>query len=351
MAYNFNMLADAGALDLARSVLKEALGSPVRVKSSDSRVDAEIIVGENRFLVEVKSDARSASIARAIEQLQSHRLCYPDAGLLLVVPHMNDAGAEICKRAQVNWIDFDGNASIRERNLIVRIQGSRNRRIHDEGKNGLNPFAHKASRVAHVLLTDPKRLWTRAELQARSRLDKGFISKVLSELLTQDYLVEEAGQGRIRNVRVRNPMVLLDAWTEHYRRPKPYAWGLLAVRDRFDGASKVGSILQTEGLEYAITGLPAAAAYTNFGNFRRTDVYVSAPLSDCVIEKLHIDADGRGRNVAVIVDDFASNIGIQQRDTRRYVSPSRTYLDLAGLPERAEEARKEMRRYLEQQWK
>jgi hypothetical protein len=348
------MVSEAAVLRRARTVLEQILEAPVRARGlgGPREPDGELVLDGLHFIVEIKSDARSASVARAIERLQSYRAHDPNARLMLVVPHMSDTGAELSRRAHINWVDLHGNADIHEDRLRIKIQGLRDESAEGSTEqSGLNPFSHKASRIAQVLLSDPKRLWTRSELQVASNLDKGFVSKIVAELLGQNYVEEESLSGRLRNVRVRNPMVLLDAWAERYRPIQPSSWSLLAVRDGFDAAAKVADILSHHGIHYALTGLPAAAEYVAFGTFRRVDVYVSEPLSDEAINELPMDSDSRGRNVFVRIDDLATRVGVQSRKDHRYASPALVYLDLGNLSERAAEAREEMRIYLDDLWK
>ncbi len=63
--------------------------------------------------------------------------------------------------------------------------------------------------------------------------------------------------------------------------------------------------------------------------------------------ELGIEDDPRGRNIAIAWDEGNAPIGERQLGRATLVSPVLTYLDLASEPERAAEARKEMRRYLE----
>jgi hypothetical protein len=148
-------------------------------------------------------------------------------------------------------------------------------------------------------------------------------------------------------------MVLLDAWAERYRPSQPSSWSLVAGHDGFETAEKVAKILNKHRVDYAITGLPAAAEYTNFGSFRRVDVYVAKPLADTVLLDLPMDLDSRGRNVFIHVDELATNIRNDYRSKRGtyYASPVRVYLDLAALPERADVAQEEVRTYLAELWK
>ena len=337
-------------------MLERALDTPVQVTGRRAghlyQLDGELMLQGIHFLVEIKSDARSASVARAIEHLQSYRAHDADARLMLIVPHMSDAGAELSKRAQVNWVDLHGNADINEDRLRIKIHGIRDKAVDEMSEQSrLNPFSRKASRIVQVLLSDPKRLWNRSELQMASRLDKGFVSKIVAELLDEKYILEESFSGRVRNISVRNPMVLLDAWAERYHPPRPSSWSLLAARDGFAAAAKVADILTRHGTDYALSGLPAAAEYVAFGSFRRVDVYVAEPLSDAVLRELPMEDDSRGRNVFVRVDDIATRVGVQLRNDRRYAGPALVYLDLAALPERAAEAREELRIFLDHLWK
>jgi hypothetical protein len=349
------MATEGLALQRARSVLESALERPVYINPRPAGLspepDGEFVLEGIRFLVEVKNDARSGSVARAIEQLQSYRAQDPNAHLMLIVPQMNDVGAELSKRARINWVDLHGNADIDENRLRIKIRGMRDDVAGEYTESsGLNPFSHRASRIVQILLSDPKRLWNRSELQAASHLDKGFVSKIVAELVSQDYIAEESLSGRVRSIRVRKPMVLLDAWAERYRPVQPSSWSLLAVRDGFAAAAKVADIFTNHGVQYALTGLPAAAEYVAFGTFRRVDVYVAKPLPDAVLSELPMESDSRGRNVFVRVDELATLVGPQLRSGRCYASPELVYLDLAALPERAAEAREEMRIFLEALW-
>lgn len=108
-------------LQTAGGILEQMLETPVRVKGRPAgrrhELDGELVFEGVSFLVEVKSDARSASVARAIEQLKSYQAHDAQADLLLIVPQMTDTGAELCKRARINWMDLNGNAEIRNDRL------------------------------------------------------------------------------------------------------------------------------------------------------------------------------------------------------------------------------------------
>jgi hypothetical protein len=339
-------------LPLAKELIEDAIREPAAIEDAGGPADAVIRAGGRRFLVEMKSDSRSASVASAISHLEAYRASYVN-GIeellpVLVVRHMGHAGADLCRQRGVNWLDFDGNADIEAPDLRIRIIGQRNRR-RAQPQQGVNPFAAKASRVVHVLLLEPRKRWTRAELQSATDLDKGSISRTLGALQTGGYLKPDSSARSV--VTVSDPRTLLDAWAEHYRARPAAAYGLLSTRDGRQTEARVHEILDAHNATVLFGGLSAAAVYTNFGSFRRVRVYLEADLRRDIRDEINVSGDPRGRNVVLVVDDGGAKIGSETRSGRRYTSPILSYLDLQSEGERAEEAREELRRVIEAKWK
>jgi hypothetical protein len=338
-------------MPLIRELLEEAVQKPATLLDSRGQADLIADVGGHRFVIEVKCSSRSASVASAISQLERNRARASLQGaeplLLVVVGHMGSAGADLCRRHGVNWLDLDGNADIQAPDLRIRILGRRSRRPL-EPQQGVNPFAAKASRVVHVLLLDPRKPWTRGELQAATGLDKGSVSRILGALQTGGYVHADSSAPSI--VALAEPRTLLDAWAEHYRPRPPVAYGLLATRDGKQTEGRVHEILQAHDVNVIFSGLPAAAAYSSFGSFRRVLGYVDAGLDRAARDALMVSADHRGRNVVLVEDDGGAQIGAEVKRGRRYASPILAYLDLQREAERSDEAREELRRVIEAQW-
>lgn len=353
------MLPEATALAAARRTLEDAIKLPIEEEQLDRhdrhRIDALFQLAGKRLAVEVKSNARGSTVSQAVAQLRKYQHAHRrDVDLLLVVPHMGDVGAEICERENVNWIDLRGNATIEMPPIRVYIRGRRNElelSPYSESESVVNPFSRKASRITQVLLTDPKHPWTRNELEQEAGLDKGYVSKITSQLLQHEYIEEQPKGGKNAALHVTNPLVLLDAWRENYKCERPVAWGLIAAHDGTETVQRVVRDLSHARVGYAITGLGAADYYTHFGSFRRVDVFIAQPLPDDVVRRLNAGPDNRGRNVAIYVEPASTIIGVQEHHDVRYASPALTYLDLGHLPERSSEAAEEMRHYLERQWK
>lgn len=344
------------AISAASRILEHSTNLHVAEESLEPKhrsVDALFRLGNARLAVEVKSNARSATVAQAIAQLREYEKKNPKVGLLLVVPYMGEAGAEICENAHVNWVDLHGNASVNTERIHVYIRGKRNDGSAEPflwPEIGINPFSRKASRITHALLTEPQRAWNRAELEAITQLDKGYVSKIVTELHEQGY-TEQVTSRPHTSIKVTDPIVLLDAWRERYKPEPPISWGLIASRSGIETAGTVAAVLSEAAIPYAISGLGAAAHYTKFGSFRRVDVYIAKELPPTVTSQLRAGTGERGRNVALYLDSANTSIGVVEDGSTALASPVLAYLDLLHLPERSSEAAEEMRRYLEKQWK
>jgi hypothetical protein len=335
----------------AQELLEEILHKPVAVQDVGLApgADAIFIVQGRAFIIEVKSDARSASIASAIAQLEDwRRLQSKKSDPLLVVRHMTDVGARLCAEHDVNWLDLEGNAEVDVPGIRVRIRGQKGG--HAIAAPGVNAFSRSASRAVHALLIAPKRSWSRSELAFETGLDKGSLSRTLRALVEQGYVTTRR-EGRLEKLSVNEWSTLLDAWVEHYRAPNPTTIGLVASRRGEETLEKVRDVFVSHGIEPIFTGLPAAAAYTNFGAFRRVRLYVDKVPNRDIRARLNVTEDTRGRNVIVNVNDENARIGAREMGAFAYVSPILAYLDLHDEPERADEAREELRRVIRDMWR
>ena len=330
------------ALDLLTKAIKEkVVREPV---PPSTRADLVVRVGGVLYVVEFKGNARSDTISGALAQLHDYLIEIPNAKLLLIVPKMGDLGAELCAKGNVNWLDLAGNASIEVPGLRVHIEGKKPQSKPIE--LGFNPFSRQASRVVHALLLEPQKPWNRADLSKTTSLTKGYVAKTVSALKDADLITEQRQTGQPLVLRVKTPQTLLDAWAERYRRPRPDVYGLLPTRDGFETIQRVHKLLTAVDTKYAFTGLAAAAAYTHFGSFRRVSLYAPEPLPASIIGELDVSLDKRGRNVVVTYDRAGIEVGAEKIEHLSYVSPILTYLDLLNEPERADEGRVEVERYI-----
>lgn len=287
-----------------------------------------------RWVVEFKADSRPGRVLDSVAQLRAY--AGRDAIPLLVVPYMSDAGARVAEDAGVNWLDLSGNASIRAENLLVWVQG-RPSAYRSRGRPS-SPFAPKSARVARVLLLDPSRWWRQKDLVGETGLDNGTVSRVVRRL--QDELLLES---RGREVRPRDPGLLLDAWADDYQFGRHDIVPAHLSGSGIEVARAVAMRLSDADVHHAFTGLSAAWAIDRFARFRMNTVYVEGDPRNAA-DVLVARQSERGANLQIVgPDDVGVFAGERVSDDLNCVSLPQVYLDLLHLPERADEAARHLR--------
>lgn len=321
-------------------LLAELLDEPnVELVAEESQADSGIDAlardaQERLWAFEIKISSRPGQVDQAARQLDAVRPT--DAIPVLVVPFMSKAGAETAEREDLNWIDLSGNARIREEGLHVRVQGRPNE-LRTAGRPS-SPFAPKSARVSRALLLEPRRWWRQKDLADATHLDDGNVSRVVRRL-DQEILLER----RDKELRPRDPDLLLDAWAQEYRFDRHDAIAGHLSGSGIEVARSLAEGLTARQIDHAFTGLPAAWAIDRFVRFRLTTVYVDGDPR-AVVEQLGIRPGSKGANVQLLgPDDAGVFAGEQDRDGLRCVSTVQVYLDLLNLPERAAEAARHLR--------
>jgi hypothetical protein len=304
----------------------------------DSRIDFLARDAKGRqWVFEIKGSSGPGQVDQAAKQLRDFAdAADADAIPILVVPYMSEAGAETAEREALNWIDLSGNASIRDENLRVWVQGRPNE-LRTPGRPS-SPFAPKSARISRVLLLEPKRWWRQKDLAVATQLNDGNVSRIVGRL-DEEALLER----RNKELRPRDPDLLLDAWAQEYRFDRHDPLPGHVSGSGIEVARSLSANLTKRQVAHAFTGLPAAWAIDRFARFRLTTVYVDGDPRE-IVERLDIRQDPTGANVQILgPDDAGVFAGEQDCDGLRCVSTLQAYLDLLYLPERAAEAAQHLR--------
>jgi hypothetical protein len=292
------------------------------------------------YVVEFTKSGGAGAIASAAKKVLELAGKARRRGIPLVsVPFMGEVGRMVCREAGVGWLDLSGNAHIVAPGIRVNVAGKPNR-FRSAGRPP-NLFAPKSARVTRWFLTHPDAPIRQRELARATGLDEGFVSRLVSRLEREQYLVRDAGGG----VRPRDPALLLDAWREAYQFSRhTLHQGHVAARSGDALLRLVVGALVGEGVAYAATGLAAAWALTRFAAFRTATVYVPDDPSPAFLERLGFREDPRGGNLWLVVpNDGGVFAGAVEKDGIRCVHPVQVYVDLKAHPERATEAAERLR--------
>ena len=313
----------------------------MEMENGNGHSDVRLRAGGEWYAAEFRAAANTEQISSALRRLSvtSERQDVP----LLVVPYMGDAGRELCRAAGVAWLDLSGNAEIETSSLRIRILGEPNKYKRSGQPQSL--FAPRSARAARVFLLDVHRVWTQTELARVTRLSAGYLSRLLPRYEEAGF-IERCQEGRSLRYRVTNPDSLLDAWRADYDFSRhTILRGHVASRGGPELLRELSATLTGQNVEYAATGLAGAWMWEPFAAFRTVALYLQDLPGQDMLTAIGFHEGTRGSNTWLVVpDDAGVFTGAMERDGIRYVSPIQAYLDLKGQPERAEEARAELRR-------
>lgn len=319
-------------------LLEEWLDSPVKVRHEHGDVDVVARAGDQIYVFEVKGTDDVAVLERGIHHLDAYADKMQNAIPVIVAPFIGPKAREFLKRRSQSWMDLSGNADIRGPGLCIVVQGKPNA-FAAPGRPS-TAFSPKASRLSRVMLMEPEKWWLQTELVDATELSAGYVSKVVGRL-EEDGLVERRDRGPIRP---KDPTLLLDAWLQVYDFSQHEISRYHALGNTGAAVlSRLAASLNERGdLSWAATGLAASWQIDRFADFRLVTIYVSKPLLDP--EHLSLRPVERGENVWVVVPrDEGVLHGSQELKGVRCAHPIQVYLDLAGHPERANEAASHLR--------
>ncbi len=321
---------------LLSDLLDEHLGpNDLWRDSLDTGVDVIADARGRRWIFEVKASSRPGIVATAAEKLAA--VGDLDAIAVLVVPFMTPAGAKSAAERSLNWLDLSGNAHLRtDDGLYIHVEGRPNQ-YASRGRPS-SPFAPKSSRVAHTMLLEPARWWRQKDLAEIADLDDGHVSRIVRRLV-EDELLDRQGS----EVRPRDPELLLDAWADDYRFDRHDIVIGHATGSGIDLARELHLHLEQARIDHAFTGLPAAWALNQFVRFRLSTVYVHGDPREAA-EAAGLRRNERGANVQIVGPaDGGVFLGQRELEDLPCVSTVQIYLDLGHLPERSDDAGRQLR--------
>jgi hypothetical protein len=306
----------------------------------DTGVDLIVEHGRLRLAVEVKATSDSSAVGAAIAnaKTQAPRVSR-NAIPVVAVPYMGEVGRRLCAEADVCWFDLSGNARIVGPGLRIIIEGKPNKFLR-RGRPS-SAFAPKSARIARHLLIQPQRSFLQQELSRETGLDDGFTSRIVHRL-EQDKLLDRAKDGRVK---VANPDLLIDAWSEVYNFDKhTIVSGHVSARNSENLLAHLGKAMEDKAIRHAATGLGAAWLQTEFSGFRLVTFFVEERPTDVFFKEVGFRQEPKGANVwFVIPDDIGVFDGSENVKGIACVHAVQAYVDLLAHPERAKEAAAELR--------
>jgi hypothetical protein len=310
----------------------------------DQLVTLDLNGQEMLLLVEVRSNGQPRQVRDAANQILRNKTALPQAYGVFVAPYVSPRAAEVCREAEIGYLDLAGNCRLSFGTVFVERRGHPNAFSQKRLLRSL--YSPKATRVLRLLLERPDRIWKLQDLARSAKVSIGQAHNVKELLADHEWLRAEAG-----GLRLSQPAALLDEWAENYdvrRSPAREYYSPLPIGEI---EASVAEACRQEGLRYALAGFSAAERLAPFVRYQRAAAYLERDV-DAIAAKLSFKEVASGANVTLLTPyDEGVWHGVLDVDGLCVTSAIQTYLDLRSMRARGEEAAEFLRKQeIEKQW-
>jgi hypothetical protein len=259
---------------------------------------------------------------------------------VFAAPFIGPRMAEVCWDHGWGWFDLAGNCRIGVPGVGLYIERTGLPPVHDRPPLRANLGTPEAARVVRAMFSCAEKgtAWTQRELQSSCRpsVSLGLVNKVVNYLKDERY-VEPIDSGALR---LRDPVGLLAAWRGAYRFDNVRQVRLfsLAKREAIDAVLR--KVASGEEVTAAYAAFSAAEIVAPAVRQPRQWMMVSPDIAEDVARRLEAKPAESGDNLVLLVPpDNGPFFEAQVRpDGAIITSPLQTYIDVAHLAGRGEEA-------------
>lgn len=322
-----------------------------RDRGYDARIDLHIGGESVSLLIEAKRAVYPRDVREVIWQLRRYMDLAPSERLneqrlpLIVAESISPGAKELLREELVGYFDSGGSLFIPARGAYVFIEKPPPKPV---AKALRSLFTGRRTQVLHTLLVRHHTWVSVKELAEQSEASPATVSQVMTELERFDWL-EIRGQGPSKERLLREPGVLLDAWSKQLGLGRPAAlrrYYVPAVKP-MDLPERLDRAFEQRQVAYAVTHEAAAQRYAPFLSSISQVRCRIAPGRGAEEALGAVDARivTEGANLAVIEAKSSGEPLFRERvDGVWLASPVQVYLDLVRGEGRAKEMAEHLRR-------
>jgi len=239
--------------------LENILTFPVTVESTRVPYDAILTINNFQFIVEAKTEIRTANKGIILAQLKEYQTNSKKPIIIVAKFIASDIAKEFREKA-INYLDVAGNAFIKKDDFFIYVTGQKAQKT--EKTNQSRAFQEAGIKLIFSLLSNPDNLQlSYREIAEQTGIAIGSISNIMRELEDLNFILKTETK-RI----LKNKPELLNRWIVAYQdvlRPR-----LIKRRLRFADKAKYNNWktwLDNQSLNICQWGgEPAAALITDF---------------------------------------------------------------------------------------
>ncbi len=257
-----------------------------------------------------------------------------DMYCVILAPYITEQTAELCKKAEVGFLDLAGNCYIAYKSLFVEIKGNKN---ENKPGRGMKSIYERSSVVSSVilrtLLENPNRKWRLKDLAKSAGCSIGQVSKVKDFLVRQTY-VDQSSDG----IFVTNPKELMKDWAKVYSDSEEERIQCYSLSGISDIEANISKMKEEIGIECLLTGFSGGVRYQPVVRYQKVHALIGSGDLEKAIKYLGLKKVDSGANVIFIVK-YDKCVGLNSRKIKNSLvaSPVQVFLDCMSLKGRGEE--------------
>jgi len=294
-----------------------------------------------RLAVQVKANGQPRAVQQAADDLRRYLSRHPgDAAPVVMAPYLSPQARDVCRREQVGYLDFMGNALIAFDTVYIEreVPG----RPEAERRALRSLYKPKSARILRRLLREPGRSWRTAELADAAAVSTGLVSTVGTALRERGW-AEQTEQGLV----LTDPNALLDSWGEDYEPPKGQEVRRYTTLHGKALGEQLKRLVGAEG-RVALASFTAADWLAPYARHPNSYFYADEAGLARLEDLLELSEATKGANVTIVVpeEEGVLDDAVRTADNLVVTSPVQTYLDLLQTGDRGREAADVLRQRL-----
>ena len=319
-----------------KSCFSKISGSEISLELIQKQnIDAALLFQHNglekELLIELKTLGTPKRIREAVNQLLVVLNDYPQSYGIVVAPYISHRSAEICKQANIGYVDLSGNFWIAFDSIFLSQENMPNKFPAETSLTNL--YAPKTERVLRVLLTYPYQIWKTQDLAEEADISLGMITHIRRRLEEEEW-VENQKVG----FSLSNPDELLIDWANHYDFQNHEQYDFYTLEPLSEAETRVNKICNEVNIMSALTGFSAANRLAPMVKGQKSTIFISQDVLE-VAREAGLKRVDSGANISLIkpydAGVFWNRAKVQDIQT---ATPVQVHLDLTQMRGRGEEA-------------
>lgn len=322
----------------AIDVLHVTTNQQINNKKVDLMATIEVDGKRRNLVCEVKGSGQPRHARTALILLRNYVALHDvSATPILIAPYLSPQVQQLCREADVAYLDLVGNARIVFDGVFIERQVDNKPQTARRELRSL--FKPKSTQVLRVLLREPMKSWRIADLAKVAKVSLGHTSNVKVGLIDREWASTNP-----KGFYLSEPNALLDAWRDEYK-PLGKWQGYYTISHGKALEASVRIAMSNPNVGVAFASFSAANWIAPFARTGGHYFYADNTGLELLRSSLQLSSSAKGENVSVMLLNDTELLRDMVETAQGVICTSaiQTYLDLTNAGERGREAAEYLR--------